>query len=207
MSRKYTRIILMTLIISISSLIGGIIIKNVISPSYHLDYVGSSDIESLPVEIPDNLIQKEFQIAQDECCGHVDINPPVIQLISPTNNSITSSGALINLNVFEVDTELITVLYHWDDAPSNSTLDAPYDVTVPDDEGTHNLYVYAEDSVANWALAVFTFTVPISSESEQPTSTSNDELNANQSSSSFLVLPSIIAIISTVTIINWTKKR
>ena len=116
-------------------------------------------------------------------------------------------ASLIKLNIYEVHTELNQILYHWDNAPSNSTLDVPYDVTVPDEEGTHNLHVYAEDSVANWASAVFMFIVPINSESEQSSAPTTDDLTKNQSTSGFLVLPVTIAIISSIAIINWNKKR
>ncbi|MFX0063428.1 MAG: SBBP repeat-containing protein [Candidatus Hermodarchaeota archaeon] len=80
---------------------------------------------------------------------------PMINLISPSNNSTQKSGTIIDLNIVD-DDGISLVLYNWD-WDANVTLEAPYDVTLPIDEGYHELNVYANDSLDNWSYRPFLF--------------------------------------------------
>ncbi|MFX1534706.1 MAG: SBBP repeat-containing protein [Promethearchaeota archaeon] len=86
----------------------------------------------------------------------VDDLSPAITLNNPTNNSVHQSGTLIKLNITDTDSGLGQVVYNWDSS-TNIILEAPFDVTLPAGEGAHVLWIYANDSVGNWAMKTFVF--------------------------------------------------
>ncbi|MCF2137529.1 MAG: Ig-like domain-containing protein [Candidatus Thorarchaeota archaeon] len=88
----------------------------------------------------------------------IDDTAPVITLVSPSNGSLITSSTTIDLSITDSNT-LNQVLYNWDET-SNTTLSSPYDVTAAGlSEGTHWLYVYAQDAAGNEASSKYQFTV------------------------------------------------
>ncbi|MFX1254812.1 MAG: Ig-like domain-containing protein [Promethearchaeota archaeon] len=85
-----------------------------------------------------------------------DGTDPVITLTSPASETVHQSGTTIDLSITDVN-GITQVLYSWD-GQSNSTLNSPYDVTLPGGEGTHTLHIYARDPAGNWVSATFMFT-------------------------------------------------
>ncbi len=80
--------------------------------------------------------------------------PPKISLLIPENYSVLTSGFEIKLNVTDIN--LDTVLYNWDKT-QNSSLISSNTVILPDDEGHHTLYIFANDSFGHWTNNVFIF--------------------------------------------------
>ncbi|UCG03819.1 MAG: hypothetical protein JSW11_07495 [Candidatus Heimdallarchaeota archaeon] len=146
MNQKLSRSLLLIGIITISAYIGGTFAAKVITPLYHIDHDLNSKFKDINQE--------------EECCGHIDVTPPSVTLISPLNNSSVTEGTVIDLNVIDADSSVNQVLYHWEKDQTNVTLDFPYDVIIPNQTGLHVLLVYSEDSNGNWASAKFIFTVP-----------------------------------------------
>jgi hypothetical protein len=95
-----------------------------------------------------NWVMKTFTFVTDD-------TPPIIELLSPEDESIHHSGEVIDLNISDVS-GINTVLYKWDN-DTNATLSSPYDVTLPQGTGLHILYVYSSDIVDNWAFETFMF--------------------------------------------------
>ncbi|MFX1532603.1 MAG: SBBP repeat-containing protein [Promethearchaeota archaeon] len=87
----------------------------------------------------------------------LDKDSPSIDLISPANNSAVQLGTIINLDIKDEHTAVSHVLYNWDGAPSNTSLAAPYDLTVPSSEVQHILKVFANDTAGNWEDKTFVF--------------------------------------------------
>ncbi|MFX1533139.1 MAG: SBBP repeat-containing protein [Promethearchaeota archaeon] len=81
---------------------------------------------------------------------------PIINLISPVNESIHQSGTIIDLIITD-DGNVSHVLYNWDGA-SNATLIEPYDLSLPSGDGQHILHIYANDTQGNWASKTYVFT-------------------------------------------------
>lgn len=84
-----------------------------------------------------------------------DEEAPIIQLVSPENESIVRPFSWIDIDV-EDEVAVSTVLYHWD-AIANETFEEPYDLMARTSEVNHTLFVYANDTSNNWASAVFVF--------------------------------------------------
>ncbi|WP_455143122.1 thrombospondin type 3 repeat-containing protein, partial [Candidatus Hodarchaeum mangrovi] len=80
---------------------------------------------------------------------------PMIILTSTTNNSNLAPDSVINFDV--IDDHLDKILYHWNKG-NNQTLNIPYQITLPPEEGTHELTVYASDIVGHWVKERFFFT-------------------------------------------------
>ncbi|MFX1532614.1 MAG: SBBP repeat-containing protein, partial [Promethearchaeota archaeon] len=80
---------------------------------------------------------------------------PLVVLIGPTNGSIQQSGATIDLYIKEI-LGLSYVLYNWD-GTVNTTLDPPYDISLPTGEGLHVLRLYVEDIGGNMVYRKFVF--------------------------------------------------
>ncbi|MGY5860171.1 MAG: hypothetical protein RTU63_12445, partial [Candidatus Thorarchaeota archaeon] len=88
----------------------------------------------------------------------LDTVAPIINLVSPTNNSIQESS--VDVTIAFTDTTLDSTLYYWDSAPSNSSWAmAPYTTTIPSGDGTHTLHVYANDLIGRWSHEFYVFTV------------------------------------------------
>ncbi|HMF33404.1 MAG TPA: NosD domain-containing protein, partial [Candidatus Lokiarchaeia archaeon] len=85
-----------------------------------------------------------------------DIIPPIITLLSPSNNSSHAPGFPIVLNVSD-NVWVHQVLYNWDGA-ANLTLDDPYALAFPAQLGLHTLNIYAEDIAGNWTCQQYNFT-------------------------------------------------
>jgi hypothetical protein len=85
----------------------------------------------------------------------VDRVSPVIELLSPKNGSVLHSSAEIMFNV--TDEQLDSILFNWDRTTNNSIF-LPYMAKLPEGEGNHFLYIFANDSVGLWSQAVFVFT-------------------------------------------------
>jgi 6-bladed beta-propeller protein len=84
----------------------------------------------------------------------VDNYSPTITLLTPSNNSVGTSGTSINIAVN--NTDLDTVLFNWD-GTTNTTFLAPYNTTLPIGDGIHILTVFANDSVDNQITKKFHF--------------------------------------------------
>jgi parallel beta-helix repeat protein len=87
----------------------------------------------------------------------VDATPPTIALASATQPTLGQSSAQIQFTITDVH-PIITALYKWGNATTNSTLLAPsYTVNFSSIEGPQTLYVFAEDEVGNWGTYTGTF--------------------------------------------------
>jgi hypothetical protein len=86
----------------------------------------------------------------------VDNTKPQIQLMSPQNNSVHTSGTSISLNVSD-DNPINEVLYNWDSS-NNQTTDPPYIITLPANDSLHTLRIYVQDEAGNWESKKFSFT-------------------------------------------------
>jgi hypothetical protein len=86
----------------------------------------------------------------------VDDTEPFIELDTPTNYTSHLSGTWINLTV--TDLHLDTVLYSWDEASENQTLETPYSIQLLNGHGEHILRIYVNDSAGNWDYSLFLFT-------------------------------------------------
>lgn len=82
---------------------------------------------------------------------------PVISLINPANMSTAQTGAPIDLNITDDSSGVADVLYNWDGG-ANTSLIAPYDVSVPTGEVEHVLRVYVNDTAGNSANSTYVFT-------------------------------------------------
>ncbi|KXH74451.1 MAG: hypothetical protein AM326_00185 [Candidatus Thorarchaeota archaeon SMTZ-45] len=90
----------------------------------------------------------------------VDYKAPVIALISPSNNSVVDDNQVIDLDIFDLQDDLDTVLYNWN-GNDNSTLTEDYDLVILSsfNEGINILNVYANDTAGHWTYRKFIFTV------------------------------------------------
>jgi parallel beta-helix repeat protein len=80
----------------------------------------------------------------------VDATPPTITLASATQPTLGQSSAQIQFTITDMH-PIITALYKWGNATTNSTLLAPsYTLNFSATEGPQTLYVFAEDEVGNW---------------------------------------------------------
>lgn len=84
----------------------------------------------------------------------VDDGPPVITLVSPSNNSYQKSHTTIDLSIS--DRTLHNVSYKWDDG-ANSTLHPSFDTYLPDTQGWHQLFVYANDTTGQGTSKTYWF--------------------------------------------------
>jgi hypothetical protein len=85
----------------------------------------------------------------------VDDTNPVLVLNSPSNESIHTSGTVIDIAIS--DNNLDYVEYKWN-TDSWAPFSAPYDTSLPEDDGEHILYVNASDLAGNYNYTVFSFT-------------------------------------------------
>ncbi|MFX0066838.1 MAG: SBBP repeat-containing protein, partial [Candidatus Hermodarchaeota archaeon] len=87
-----------------------------------------------------------------------DATPPVIDLISPENNSehVKENDTTIELDITDADSGVSQVKYHWDEE-NNRTMSYPYNTKLPNEIGQHTLYVYVEDKATNVAHKIFVF--------------------------------------------------
>ncbi|UCG03820.1 MAG: hypothetical protein JSW11_07500 [Candidatus Heimdallarchaeota archaeon] len=138
----------------------------------------------------------------------VGIPPPFIKANSPRNNSVMLGGTNIDLIIIDEESGINQALYRWDDDQSNSTLSSPYDVVLPDEIGEHVLYINVENGAGNWTSAKFHYTVTSdpSAVSEPPAPSETSYVQPRRSSG-FLVLPVILALFSSLTLISWRKRR
>ena len=86
----------------------------------------------------------------------VDDTGPSITLNSPVNGTTHDPDTMVNLSIVDIS-GLFRVVCRWD-MRTNITLVAPYNLTLPSENGPHLLHVYAQDSVGNWAVSVYVFT-------------------------------------------------
>ncbi len=103
----------------------------------------------------------------------IDNTSPLITLNSPSNSTTHPSATTIDLDITDAKTGVKTALYAWDGG-SNTSLAAPYDVTLHTEDGQHVLWVYAEDYAGNWVEKTFVFTtedIETSSSTTTPTPT------------------------------------
>lgn len=85
----------------------------------------------------------------------IDETAPTIILVSPENGSIVKPYSWIDIEI-EDDVAVSCVIYQWD-FNENDTLEEPYDLMAKTSEYPHYLYIYANDTSNNWALAKFVF--------------------------------------------------
>ncbi|MFX0093784.1 MAG: LamG-like jellyroll fold domain-containing protein [Candidatus Hodarchaeota archaeon] len=81
---------------------------------------------------------------------------PRIRLSNLINNTAQPPSTPISLNITD-DTGISFVSYHWDDRGINSTLTAPYTISLPISNGSHILHVYASNNLNHWAHRRFVF--------------------------------------------------
>lgn len=84
---------------------------------------------------------------------------PQITLNSPTNSTTQRGNYLIDLNITCIH-NIDKVLYEWNSQVDNSSLqlDAPYDIRLPVNQGTHKLYVFANSTLGDHSNAYYEFT-------------------------------------------------
>ncbi len=77
----------------------------------------------------------------------VDLAPPAISLISPSNNSNISAGEVIKLNITD-DVGVANAWYSYNS--TNISLNAPYEInTTSINRGQYNIIVFANDTLGN----------------------------------------------------------
>lgn len=173
MNRKKTRIMLLLVMITFATVIGGQFILKSIIPSFQVDYALNTGLGPVEVEAPspqDNGNQVHYHI-EDLCCGNVDTEIPSITIPSPPFKNFVVVGSTIDVSITDNNPmfSLKTIRYHWDTDTSNTTLvaedptnvenDLLYQIVVTSEVGTRTLYIYGEDESGNWATADFTFFV------------------------------------------------
>jgi parallel beta-helix repeat protein len=87
----------------------------------------------------------------------VDSTKPIIELISPLNNSVINTGEIINISIS--DPYIKSTHYYVNGGPEQDLL-FPYDINTslwPD--GTHSLEILAEDVVGNVNSTLYVFTL------------------------------------------------
>ncbi|UCE37523.1 MAG: right-handed parallel beta-helix repeat-containing protein [Thermoplasmata archaeon] len=86
-----------------------------------------------------------------------DNSPPIIELISPSNNSIIRSGTTIDFSIS--DPNLYEVTYTVNDGPTQSLV-APYDILTTEwEDESHVIDITAKDTHDNVAALWFSFTI------------------------------------------------
>ncbi|MFX0210983.1 MAG: hypothetical protein ACFFDT_33705, partial [Candidatus Hodarchaeota archaeon] len=78
---------------------------------------------------------------------------PQITLLEYQNMSVLPSGTDITLEIN--DSHLDTVVYNWDGSPNATWI--TFETVIPEGDGQHVLYVYANDTAGNWAYVQFVF--------------------------------------------------
>jgi len=128
------------------------------------------------------------------------IPPPKITLNYPTNNSVVLGGSTIDLSITDSNANITQVLYNWDNALTNTTLAAPYDLVLPNDNLTHDLKIYAENDAGSWISVLFRFTATqdTSAVSIAPTDTTTTSNLPPRRTSGFLFLSLIGAFIAVI---------
>jgi hypothetical protein len=100
-----------------------------------------------------------------------DDNSPIITLELPTNGSVLHSNSLINISI--TDPQLDIVIFNWDGV-NNQTFDSPYDAYLPNGDGEHILWIFANDTLDNSRSVYYYFitddSAPTYSNLEQSTS-------------------------------------
>lgn len=86
-----------------------------------------------------------------------DCDPPIIQLISPSNNSVIKPGTVIDLSV--LDPHLDDVVYSLNGNP-DQTLAPPFDIDTADwDDGNYTVKILAIDTYDNTNTTWFKFSI------------------------------------------------
>ncbi|MFX0172001.1 MAG: hypothetical protein ACFE9L_08780 [Candidatus Hodarchaeota archaeon] len=134
----------------------------------------------------------------------VGIPPPAIILTSPRNNTVILNDTTIDLNIEDELNGINQTLYYWDKVHSNTTLDSPYEVVLPIDNGTCILNVFAENGAGNWTSTIFNFTVTTDPTKTTPSSTST---GPPRRTAGFLALPVVLVLFSLVPIITWKRRK
>ncbi|MFX0209040.1 MAG: hypothetical protein ACFFDT_23855 [Candidatus Hodarchaeota archaeon] len=134
----------------------------------------------------------------------VGIPPPAIVLTSPRNNTVILNDTIIDLKVEDELNGINQALYYWNEAQSNTTLESPYDVVLPIDNGSCILNVFAENGAGNWTSAVFNFTVTTDPSKVTPSST---DTGPPRRAPGFLALPVVLILFSFVPIITWKRRN
>ncbi len=148
--------------------------------------------------IPSETFENVY-IINDECCGHSDVTPPLVIVWSPGNGSVVLGGTTLYFNITDdnpfADLKPSEVYYRWDTDETNTTFIEPYTLTIPEDNRTYTLYIYAVDDSNNWATAIFVFTVTTDPESvsEAPPPT---DLPTKSSTTNYNGLVELIAVLS-----------
>ncbi len=87
----------------------------------------------------------------------VDESAPSIRLLAPDKPFVYQSGTLVEISI--TDPLLESAWFHWDTEAVNYAWTYPYTTVLPNLEGNHFLYVYANDTIGNIAQETFAFTV------------------------------------------------
>ncbi|MGC9779715.1 MAG: hypothetical protein HZR80_10775 [Candidatus Heimdallarchaeota archaeon] len=74
---------------------------------------------------------------------YLDFTAPVYELVGLTNNSYVRGNSTIDFNV--ISNDLSSFYYSWDNNPDLTSLNDPWDLLVPLDDGVHKLYIFLED--------------------------------------------------------------
>ncbi|MHA2173565.1 MAG: hypothetical protein ACXABI_01935 [Candidatus Hodarchaeales archaeon] len=162
MKNKTSRMLLLAPVVTIFLFIIGTFAIGLTNSDFIKNSTNSVDIEQ--EKVPNGFILLGIRTVDGSCCGHIDITPPIVTLTYLQNNTILYPGGEVITLIISDDNPnndflAEQVLYHWDNATSNTTLSAPYDVTLPTENGTHILYVYTLDAADNWGSFIYVLTV------------------------------------------------
>ncbi|MFX0060803.1 MAG: SBBP repeat-containing protein [Candidatus Hermodarchaeota archaeon] len=147
---------------------------------------GSHILRIYVEDIGGNKVYRKFVFIADDII-------PTITLENPLNNSSPLSNTTVDLDITD-ENGLSVVLINWDGI-INRTLPRPFIVPFPANNGTHVLYVYARDSVGNWAKAIYVFTIqPVTT----PTTVTTTDF--------FTIEIFLLALISLV-VVFWRRRR
>jgi len=122
---------------------------------YTTEFPSGNGIHNLTVFANDTFgcnTSEMFQFVTDDDHDYV---PPSIMLIRPSNDTIHTSGTLIEFNITDVN--LDTVLYSWDNELP-ILWNPPYNTTLPIGNGIHSLQVFANDTYNNSLMTMVQFT-------------------------------------------------
>jgi hypothetical protein len=218
LDRKLNRTILLISVLAITTFIGGIFAIQLVTPSFRTNQANISSLDNIEANgaIPLNYTKRGvFNVGQDSCCGHTDTDAPTIRLLSPPNDSTILDNTIINLHVRDnnlfYDYEPKKVSYHLDSDTTNTTLEDPYDLDLPTDNGSVVLYVYAVDYSNNWASAIYHFRITTDPSEvtygTEITFEPEDPGNEDYTYPGFLLLPIMVALIGSVTVIRWKRRK
>jgi parallel beta-helix repeat protein len=117
------------------------------------DQIGSDGIGDTPYII-DSDSQDNYPLMEP---WMVDDSPPIIELISPSNNSVIKLGTVINLSISDIHLDLVTFSK---DEETDEPLDYPFNIDTTEwKDGNITLEIYAVDFYNNTNTTWYNFTI------------------------------------------------